>query len=36
MLISADPNLPLHPSPNPLPLGNYKSVLYVHEYISIS
>ena len=33
---SANPTLPLHPSPTPIPIGNHKSVLYVCESVSVS
>ena len=32
-LTSADPDLPLHPSPKPLPLGSHQSVLYVCDSV---
>ena len=31
---SANPKLPVHTTPSPLPLGNHKSVLYVCESVS--
>ena len=33
---SANPKLPIHCFPTPLPLGNHKSILYVHESVSVS
>ena len=33
---SANPELPVHPSPTLLPLGKHKSVLYVYESVSVS
>ena len=35
-LTSADSNLPLHSSPNPRPLDNHQSVVYVRDSVSIS
>ena len=32
-LASANPNLPVHPSHNPLFLGNHQSVLYIHDSV---
>ena len=33
---SANPKLPVHPSPPLLPLGKHKSVLYVYESVFVS
>ena len=34
--ISTKPNLLLYVSPNPLPLGDQRSVLYVYDSVSVS